>query len=274
MKKAEVELIVISLKLNDSQELLYMKFYKTGTIIRYGNGAEPTVSTSGMSFKYRPQFFKTLHSRIPEQLLENPLGYHEPTPNGKIEYVIAFFGVSDNKLTEEEANWTKSTGIRFVLDKQSSYGNEVLSFVDGLAMQAADLTNEWYFDVMMKAHFDMQSPIISKDTVIACPKSSEEKKADYKNYITQIVHANNGNWDIKSLAKDKVYRGADNKQYVPIFNIDQDSFDLNFIPAALTQLQWAERIEKRTEETKSSFKPKKPTKTTETQTRSKWWKLW
>ena len=214
-----------------------MKFYKTGTIIRHGNGAEPAVSTSGMSFKYNTELFKTLYSRIPEQLLKNSLGYDEPTPNGKIEYVVAFFGVSDNKLTEEEANWTKSTGIRFVLDRQSSYGNEVLSFVDGLAMQAANLTNAWYFDIMMKAHFDMQSPIISKDTVITCPKSSEEKKADYRNYITQLVHANNGNWDIKALAKGKVYLGADNEKYVPIFNIDQDSFDLSFVPASLKHIR-------------------------------------
>lgn len=251
-----------------------MKFYKTGTIIRHGNGAEPTVSTSGMSFNYNTEFFKTLHSKIPEQLLENPLGYQEPTPNGKIEYVVAFFGVSDNKFTEEEANWTKSTGIRFVLDRQSGYGNQVLSFVDGLAMEAANLTNEWYFDVMMKAHFDMQSPIISRDTVIASPKSSDEKQEDYKNYITQIVHANNGNWDIKSLAKDKVYLGADNEKYIPVFNIDQDSFVLNFVPAALTQMKWAEKIEKEPKVKKEEIKSKAHEISPETVERSKWWKLW
>lgn len=278
MNIKEVELIVFSLKFND-ESVLYMKFYKTGTVIRQGIGGAPAVNSSGIGFNKNSHYFDTLVSLIPGNLLERPLGHKDQIINDKVEYVIAFYGVSDNGFTEEEANWTKSTGLRFTLDSKSNTRNEVLSFVDGFTIKAVDLTNEWYFDIMMKGHFDMQSPLLTKNDVVTLPKSDKEKKADYQNYIEQTVSNNNGNWNVETYFKDKTYSDADGKNYSPRIDTSTGNFRILFFPEQLSGLQMHFPKEKKA---KSKTAPQKSIERRKSQTsmipeakvEKKWWQFW
>ncbi|MEJ1224134.1 hypothetical protein [Sediminicola sp. 1XM1-17] len=274
----EVELIVFSIKLNDDS-LLYMKFYKTGTIIRQGVGGAPPVHSSGIGFNNDKKYFDTLISLIPGNLLNQPLGHEEKIINDKVEYVIAFYGVSDNDFTEEQANWTKSTGVRFCLDSKSVTRNEVLSFVDGFTMKAVELTNEWYFDIIMKGHFDMQSSLLTKNDVITLPKSEKEKKADYQNYIEQTVSNNNGNWNIQSYFEGKNYLGSDQKDYTPRIDTSTGNFRILFFLTELSGLQMHFPKEKKSKAKTTSQKPIENQKVqtnaqSEVQINKKWWEIW
>ncbi len=288
MEIKEVELIVFSIKLNDDS-LLYMKFYKTGTIIRQGVAAAPPVLSSGIGFNKDEKYFRTLMSLIPGNLLDRPLGHEDKIINDSVEYVIAFFAASDNGFTEEQAHWTKSTGVRFLLDSKSSTRNEVLGFVERFTMQAVALTNEWYFDIMMKGHFDMQSPLLTKNDIITLPKSEEEKERDYQNYIEQSVSKINGNWNIQPFIDGKVYLGTDQKEYTPRIDDSTGNFRILFVPRELSGLRMHFPKAKNTNGKKTNLnKPKakklqqKPIKKPkvamsakqEVRTARKWWEFW
>ncbi|WP_273274799.1 hypothetical protein [Maribacter polysiphoniae] len=288
MEIKEVELIVFSIKRNDDS-LLYMKFYKTGTIIRQGVAAAPPVQSSGIGFNKDKKYFRTLISLIPGNLLDRPLAHEDNIVNDKVEYVIAFYAASDNGFTEEQAHWTKSTGVRFLLDSKSSTGNEVLSFVEQFTMQAVALTDEWYFDIMMKGHFDMQSPLLTKNDVITVPKAKEEKERDYQNYIAQSVSKINGDWTVQPYLDGKVYLGADQKQYAPRIDTSTGNFRILFFPKELSGLQMNFPIAKKPKRKKANIdKPKAKTpqpepieKTKvvisakpEVRITKKWWEFW
>ena len=107
MKKEEVELIIFKVTV-DGKEALNMKIYKNGTTCRHGVGGLPELGISGMSFFNNSNFFDPLIAKVPDHLLEKPMNYEEQTPNGYLEYVIAFYGASKNGDTGERADWAKS----------------------------------------------------------------------------------------------------------------------------------------------------------------------
>ena len=107
MKKEEVELIIFKVTV-DGKEALNMKIYKNGTTCRHGVGGLPELGISGMSFFNNSNFFDPLIAKVPDHLLEKPMNYEEQTPNGNLEYVIAFYGASKNGDTGERADWAKS----------------------------------------------------------------------------------------------------------------------------------------------------------------------
>ena len=161
MTKDEVELIIFKVTA-DGQEAFNMKIYKNGTTCRHGVGGLPQLGISGMSFFNNSNFFDPLIAKVPDNLLERPMNYEEETPNGYLEYVVAFYGVSKNGDTGERADWAKSTGIRAKLDHQSNFRDPIMGFLDGLTLDAAEITNEWYFDIIMFAKYKMQSSTMPK----------------------------------------------------------------------------------------------------------------
>lgn len=227
MTKNEVELIIFNVSA-DGQEAINMKIYKNGTTCRHGVGGLPQLGISAMSFFNDARFFDPLIAKVPEEVLEKPLMYEEETPNGYLEYVIAFYGDSKNGDTGERADWTKSTGVRVKLDQQSNFRHPIMGLLDGLTMDAAELTNEWYFDVAIFAEYKMQSSTIPKETIFALPKTEKEIHNDFENYINQMLTSARS-WSMSGFDKNKTYE-RDGKTYTGLIQQDKQSFKINFVP--------------------------------------------
>lgn len=234
MTKEEVELIIFKVTA-DGQEAFNMKIYKNGTACRHGVGGLPQLGISGMSFFNSSVFFDSLITKVPQQLLEKPMNYEEETPNGYLEYVIAFYGVSNNAETGEGANWTKSTGIRVKLDHKSDFRDPIMGFLDGLTLDAAELTNEWYFDIMMLAKYKMQSSTMPKETILTQPKTDTEIHNDYENYINMMMTSAR-NWSMADFDKNKTYE-REGKSYTGIIHHDKQSFSINFIELGSSEFE-------------------------------------
>ena len=254
MKKEEVELIIFKVTA-DGQEAFNMKIYKNGTTCRYGVGGIPQLGISGMSFFNNSIFFDPLIAKVPDELLERPLNYEEETPNGYLEYIIAFFGVSKNGDTGERADWEKSTGIRVKLDQQSNFRDPIMGFLDGLTLDAAELTNEWYFDIMILAEYKMKSSTMPIETIIALPKTENEIHNDFVNYINQMMTSAR-KWSMADFDKNKTYE-MDRKSYTGLIQQDEQSFCINFMELGNSTIE-------------SSSK----THTTNETEKKPWWKVW
>lgn len=227
MTKQEVELILIKVS-SGGQDALYMKIYKNGTTCRYGVGGLPQIRTSGMSFFNDPRFFDPLLAMIPDQVLEAPVMYEEATPNGDLEYVIAFYGVSRNGETGEGADWAKSTGLRLKVDRQTKFSDPVLPLIDTLTTAAIELTNEWYFDIMINAGYKMLSSTMPKETIVSHPRTQTEINQDFQHYIDQMKSGSK-NWKMADFDKGKVYE-RDGRTFKGVVRETDESFAIHFYP--------------------------------------------
>jgi len=231
MKKQEVELILLKVAMN-GDEALFMKIYKNGTLIRHGVGGLPRLGISAMSVFETSPCFDTLLSRLPGELIEDPLHYTEETPHGALEYLLACYGVSANGETGEQAEWTKSTGIRFLLDAQTSFSHPVLGFLDHFVMDAAELTNEWYFDIMVHARYGALSSALPAQTMVAQPQTEEEIHTQFENYINQMLQSTR-RWDMNGFTAHKTY-AAGGDTYTGVVQQNATSFRVDFLPQAQT----------------------------------------
>ena len=228
MKKGEVELIILKVTAND-QDAIHMKIYKDGTTCRYGVGGLPEIGIGMMSFVGDSRYFEPLLKNVPEEILEQPINREEPeTPNGYLEYMIAFYGVSSNKETGERAKWTKSTGVRFKLDQQTQFKHPIMGFLDGLTMDAAELTNELYFDVIMNSRWGAKSSSLPKETLITQPKTEKEIQENYENYINQMVYSAR-KWDMTPFVLNKTYE-KDGFDHQAELSTAGGTFSINFKP--------------------------------------------
>jgi hypothetical protein len=224
MKKEEIELIIIKVTA-DGQEAINMKIYKNGTTCRSGVGGLPQLGISGMSFVNDSRFFDPLIEKIPQEVLDKPLNYEEETPNGYLEYVIAFYGVSKNGETGERAEWEKSTGMRTKVDHQTTFNHPIMGLLDNLTMEAAELTNEWYFDVIMSAKWGVKSSTMP-ETMIAQPKTEQEIHTDYDNYVNQMNFSAR-KWDMSEFVNGKTY-DKDGVMHKATIKNRKNAFSINF----------------------------------------------
>lgn len=226
MKKQEVELIICKVSSN-GEDALNMKIYKNGTTCRYGNGGLPRIGISGMSFFENSNYFDHLIKLVPENILVQPINHQEPTPNGMLEYVLAFFGDSRNGETGERADWSKSTGIRLALDNQTKFRHQILSFTDSFCMEAANITNDWYFDIIMNSVFKVKSNTLPDQTMITQPKTNEEIKSAFQHYVNQIKQSPR-NWDLTKFGEGKIYKDSSGKTYRSNIKNNGNHFDIKF----------------------------------------------
>ena len=61
-----------------------------------------------------------------------------------------------------------------MLDNNTSFRHPLLGFLDGFAIKAAEVTNEWFFDVVMTAVYDLK-PINLENTFVTVPKTDGER---------------------------------------------------------------------------------------------------
>jgi hypothetical protein len=245
MNKQEVEQILIIVKL-DQKEALHMKIYKDGTLCRRGCGGLPEIGISAMSFTGSSAIFDKLMELVPQQILDNPINYQDEKINSTFEYLVAFYGVSKNGETGESAEWTKSTGVRLLLDANTAFRHAILNFADTFSLEAAEHTNSWYFDVILNAVYKLKSNTLP-ETILSLPKTEKEIQTDFNHYVNQIRYSAR-KWDITTFADKKVYTDSNNKQFAPFIVQNEDSFSIRFIPVA-------------------SDKP-------ENEDSQKWWKVW
>lgn len=228
MNKEQVEQILVIVK-SGQQEALNIKVYKNGTVCRHGCGGLPAIGISAMSFTESPLLFDSLMEIVPQQVLDNPVNYEDETIGTPLEYILAFFGVSKNGDTGEGAEWTQSTGIRFLVDTNTGFRHPLLAFADNFSLEAAERTNSWYFDVIINAVYQLKSTTLPDQTMIAVPKTEQEIKTDFENYVNQIRYSSR-KWDLVSFAKDKYYTANDGTQLRPDITQDGDAFNFNFTP--------------------------------------------
>lgn len=226
MKKSEIELIILKVTA-DGQEAINMKIYKNGTTCRSGVGGLPQLGISGMSFVDDARYFDPLIEKVPQEVLDSPINYEEETPNGYLEYVIAFFGVSKNGENGERADWSKSTGIRVKMDHQTTFNHPILGLLDGLTMDAAESTNELYFDAIVSAKWGMKSSTLPQ-TMIAQPKTDQEIHTDYDNYVNQMTYSAR-KWDMAPFVNNKTYEKG-GIEHVATITSSHNQFSINFVP--------------------------------------------
>jgi hypothetical protein len=247
MNKHEVEQILILVKAGH-QIALSMKIYKNGIVCRQGCGSAPQIAVSAMSFTNTASLFNRLMEMVPQPLLDHPMNYQDDNISSPLEYIIGFYGVSSNGENGERANWTKSTGIRFLLDSNTAFRHTALSFADNFAMEAAEQSNSWYFDVMVNAVYKLKATTLP-ETIINTP-AAENIQADFQNYVSQIRNSAR-KWDINMFTQQKIYQDGNNNQFAPFAVENEESFKLRFIPIGQQHNQ--------------------PTDGTSPE---KWWKVW
>jgi hypothetical protein len=228
MKRKEVELIILSMAI-DGQNILLIKIYKDGTISRSGLGSLPSLYISFTSVLDHSKYFDTLLEKIPQEMLEKPLGKIEKdTPNGFIEYRLGIFGESTNGEKGEQAQWAKKMGLYFKLDRQSDFKHPTLTFLDDLTLDATELTNEIYFDVFMVARWAAKSSKLPKSTMISRPQNVADIPEIYENFISQMLQSAR-KWDINQYTKNKTYDLRGTKTVLK-FKHDTDTYEFEFVP--------------------------------------------
>lgn len=208
-------------------EAVNIKVYKDGTTCRHSIGALPEIGISGMSCFDNSPFFAGLQEKIPQQVLDKPIMYEEPAPNGLLEYVVGFYGASTNGMTGERADWSLSTGVRLALDLNSEFNHPIRGFMDYFISEALEVTNAWYFDVLLKSRYNMLCTTLPKQTMIAQPKAEADITVHFENYINQLLDSGR-KWSAVDFVKDKTYE-SEGMFYSALVNQDEDSFSINFV---------------------------------------------
>lgn len=222
MNKSEVEQILITVK-SGADEALNIKIYKNGTIARRGSGGLPGVAISGMSMTGSSSYFDQLMQSVSQQILDENINHEEPIKTGALEYLVAFYGLSNNDDNGERAEWTKSTGLRFFMDEGTSFRHNLLGFVDGFAIEAMKLTNPWYFDIVIMALDNMKSDALPEETLVDAPEADKEINKAFQSYFAQVSKK-----DLPSFAKGKLYMDLSGHTHQLAFEIGEQSVTYKF----------------------------------------------
>jgi Tol biopolymer transport system component len=129
-------------------------------------------------------------------------------------------------------------------------------------MDAAELTNEWYFDVIMLSKYKMQSSTLPTETMIGQPKTEEEIHTHFSNYINMMLTSAR-NWSMADFSANKIYE-REGKSYLGIIHDDRRSFRIDFI-----EMGNANEVNAPTEPEVDA----EPTAETESN-KKPWWKVW
>ncbi|KEQ30539.1 hypothetical protein [Pedobacter antarcticus] len=227
MNKADVELVVITVK-SGIEEALSLKVYKNGTLARRGSGGLPGVKISGMSLNAGPGFFLGVMNSVSQQVLDSPVNYEEEITKTALEYQVSFYGQSSNGDQGERAEWTQSVTLRFFMDEGTMYRNQLLGFVDGLAIEAMKLTDSWYFDLVMLALEGKRSSVLPEHTIVSNFKNEDEAEAAFQAYFQQVNKK-----QLPEFVKDKVFTDPQGLQYKLLLQMDDQSLTYTFEPAGV-----------------------------------------
>ncbi len=264
-----------------------MKIYKDGTLCRSGCGGTPTFSISGMTLEGTKEYWTKLISLIDDKIVEHPINYQDEQISSPLEYFIAFYGVSSNGETGEQAKWTKSSGARFLLDNNTSFRHPLLGFLDNFAIQAAEITNEWFFDIVMTAVYGLK-PISLEQTFVTVPKTEAEKQEALSRYVNQIMANSPRGWDIVKLGNGRQFKSKEGRVLTASVENNAGQVSINFnevfgkddFEAAnkrLMEMLGQEPNTSNTQKPKDSEEhppSQKPSSKPEGRPSKKWWEFW
>ncbi|MCC7246958.1 MAG: hypothetical protein IT269_14840 [Saprospiraceae bacterium] len=276
MKKEEIELIILTVNIG-GESALYMKIYKDRTLVRSGCGGLPQIPVSAIAFNADPKYWEEAISMIDDEMIARPVNYQEENISTPIEYVMAFYGESSNGQTGEQAQWTKSSGIRFVLDFESTFRHPLLVFVDKFILNAVEMTNELYFDIMMIGVYGFRMDGFEQGFVSA-PKTDEEKRAALSHYIGQIAANQARGWDIVKIGDGRKYKTNDGVDLISRVSNAPEGVSINFSvvanPENIDQLMKPILEKAREEKLKNPAPPVEPAPEEPYNPPKKWWEVW
>jgi len=104
-----------------------------------------------------------------------------------------------------------------------------------LTMDAAELTNELYFDIMMNVVYKAKSSTLPNETIMATPKTEKEIKTDFENYVNQMLQSAR-KWDMRNFVENKTYE-IDGTICKAVVKQDSRSFKVTFHPEGGDQVK-------------------------------------
>jgi hypothetical protein len=262
MKKQEVELIIVGVNLGDEQ-IVNMKIYKDGTLCRSGCGGMPTFPIAGMTVEGSKDYWDKLIALVDEQIIEKPVNYEDEKIATPLEYFIAFYGESSNGETGERANWTKTSGVRFLLDNNTTFRHPLLGFLDHFVVQATEITNEWFFDIVMSAVYNLNSVNLEK-TFVTVPKTEQERQESLSRYVSQIMANTARGWDIVKIGNGRKYTTKDGIELTAAVVNKQGNISINF-----HEILGLDNMEAATDRFLANLAAENATKPSK-----KWWEFW
>lgn len=211
------------------RDLVRMRVYRDGTLIRLGAGGAPTVAVGAMSYWPGNGIFDKLMEKMPPQLLVRDIDYVEEVNGQAVVFELKFHGVSLNGLVGEQAKWGEERVIRFTLDIHTQQRSPVLALVDSLIKDAMGHSNSWYFDVVILAAFGRRSKSLPKQTFVL-KEEGEDLKHELGNFLSQMLKSPR-KWNFMAFPEGKVYVDEDGSQHKLIFKIEDGKFNYGWSDA-------------------------------------------
>jgi hypothetical protein len=225
MRRADIGLITFHMKVG-GQEVVHLKIYRDGTLIRIGAGGLPPISIGAVSYYPGNGIFNKLMEKLPPQLLLNDIDYAEKEISREVTYEMKLSGVLVNGMIGEQAVWSDSRLLRFQLDINTKFRSPVLVLLDNLMKDAIGHTNSWYFDALILAIFERHSNWLPKQTLLVKPEG-EDLKHELGNFLSQMLH-NPRKWNFMAFPEGKTYTDPEGHPHKLYFRIDQGKFSYSW----------------------------------------------
>lgn len=222
MRRADIGLITFHMKAR-GLELIQLKIYRDGTLIRIGAGGLPPLAIGAVSYWPGNGVFEKIMEKLPPQLLLNDIDYVEDNVEQLVVYEMRLGGNLTNGMIGEQATWADSRLLRFQLDVSTKFRSPVLVLLDNLLKDAIGHTNSWYFDALILAIFERRSNRLPKQTFIAKPES-EDLKPELGNFLSQCLH-NPRKWNFMAYPEGKIFYDEEGKAHQLVFKIEQGKFN-------------------------------------------------
>ncbi len=271
MKKEEVELVVLGVSLGN-EEALKMKVYKDGTLCRIGSGGIPNNGVSGITYEGSFDYFARLMEKIDERLLEKPRNLETKGINSTpLVYYVVFYGESQNGETGEQAKWNKSTGVKVAIDPQQTERPDLVRYLDSLLMFIAEITNEWYFDIVMSGAFSL-NPVGLPNTLIGTPNNEEKQKKILDTYLQNILAQKRRGWDIVAIGHDREFKNSQGRVLSSVVKAEENDVSISFREEI--GLNDPDPFLEEMEQKHNAVVEENSTKVTPASSKKKWWEFW
>lgn len=227
ISKQEIEQFLVRINLGEDCAFK-MKIFKDGALVRQGMGSVPELALLANSPSGGEQAFQQLLALVPDALLESGGNYEEPEVKVPLEYMLGFYAHPTNNERGDAAQFANSQGFYFRLDNNTEFRHPILAFIDHFAMQAAQLTNRWYFCALVhatQAWFPIGHP---EGSTVAIPPTPDSANLIMTRYLQQLYQTG---WhtDLQTQVKDLLFRTPEGILMSPQFHVENDTLRLDFI---------------------------------------------
>ncbi|MFN8396966.1 MAG: hypothetical protein U0176_20235 [Bacteroidia bacterium] len=223
MRKSDVGYIAFQMRLG-GQQVIHLKIYRDGTLIRIGGGGLPPMAIGAVSYWPDNGFFERIMDKVPPQLILNDIDFTEPEIGQQVMFEMQLGARSVNGLIGEQAQWAEHRVIRFRLDLNTKLRSPVLAVVDNLMKDATGLTNSWYFDALILAIWNRKSNRLPRQTYVAKPEGVEDLKPELGNFLSQMLHSTR-KWNFLAFPEGKTFMDEEGKPHRLVFKVENGQFN-------------------------------------------------